>query len=65
MADKTQVITDCEPMLRTLIDMKDIDAEIERLIGECDIITELVKAAVKENSSAAQSPEEYLKSTVA
>ena len=61
MANKTQVITDCELMRRTLTDLRDIDAEIVRLSEECEIVAELVRSLVKENSSTAQSQEEYLK----
>lgn len=61
MADKTQVIADCELMRRALTDMRDLDAEIARLSDECEIVAELVRSLVKENSSTAQSQEEYLK----
>ena len=61
MANKTQVITDCELMRRTLTDLRDIDAEIVRLSEECEIVAELVRSLVKENSSTALSQEEYLK----
>ena len=61
MANKTQVITDCELMRRMLTDLKVIDAEIARLSEECEIVAELVGSLVKENSSTAQSQEEYLK----
>ena len=61
MANKTQVITDCELIRRALTDMRDLDAEIARLSEECEIVAELVRSLVKENSSTAQSQEEYLK----
>ncbi|MDP3447615.1 MAG: recombinase family protein [Eubacteriales bacterium] len=61
MANKTQVIADCELMCRTLTDLNDVDAEIARLSEECEIVAELVRSLVNENSSSAQSQEEYLK----
>ena len=61
MANKTQIIADCELMRRTLTDLREIDAEIVRLSEECEIVAELVRSLVKENSSTAQSQEEYLK----
>ena len=48
-------------MRRTLTDLKEIDAEIALLSDECEIVAELVRSLVKENSSTAQSQEEYLK----
>jgi hypothetical protein len=48
-------------MRRTLTDLRDIDAEIVRLSEECEFVEELGRAVVKENSSTAQSQEEYLK----
>lgn len=61
MANKTQIIADCELMCRTLTDLNDVDAEIARLSEECEIVAELVRSLVNENSSSAQSQEEYLK----
>jgi hypothetical protein len=61
MANKTQVIADCELIRHTLTDLRAIDAEIARLNEECEIVAELVRSLVKENSSTAQSQEEYLK----
>ena len=61
MENQIQVIADCELMRRTLTDLGDIDAEISRLGEECEIVAELVRSLVKENSSTTQSQEEYLK----
>jgi len=59
MVKKTQVIANCKPMRRMLTDLREIDAEIARLSEECEIVAELVRLLVKENSSTAQSQEEY------
>ena len=57
----TQVIEDCELMRRSLTDFAAIDAEIARQLEETEVVAELVKAAVKENASTAQSQEmDYL-----
>ena len=42
-------------MRRSLTDFDAIDAEITRLLEETEVVAELVKAAVKENASTAQS----------
>ena len=61
MENRRQVIDDCELMRRSLTDFDAIDAEITRLLEETEVVSELVKATVKENASTAQSQEEYLK----
>ena len=44
-----------------MTDFEALDAEIERQLEETQVVAELVKAAVKENASTAQSQEAYLK----
>jgi predicted nuclease with TOPRIM domain len=61
MADKAPAIADCELTRRSLTDLRDIDVEIARLSEDCEIVAERVRSLVKENSSTAQSQEEYLK----
>jgi len=48
-------------MRRTLTDLRGIDAEISRFSEECEIVAEMVRSLVKENSSTAQLQVEYLK----
>lgn len=43
------------------MDSGTLDADIERQLEETQVIAELVKAAVKENASTAQSQKTYLK----
>lgn len=43
------------------MDFTTIDAEIERLTEETQVVAELVKTVVKENASTAQSQEAYIK----
>ena len=61
MENREQIIKDCETMRRALTDFAALDAEIERQLEETQVVAELVKAAVKENASTAQSQEAYLK----
>lgn len=48
-------------MRLALMDFETLDADIDRQLEETHIVAELVKAAVKENASTAQSQESYLK----
>lgn len=61
MENQEQIIKDCETMRRALTDFAALDAEIERQLEETQVVAELVKVAVKENASTAQSQEAYLK----
>ena len=61
MENREQIIKDCETMRRALTDFAELDAEIERQLEETQVVAELVKAAVKENASTAQSQEAYLR----
>lgn len=46
-------------MQATLTDCTGIDAEIESLLEEIDVVTELTKRCIAENSQTAQNQEEY------
>ena len=59
MEKRTQIIVDCEAMRKELTDFKSLDADIERKLEETQVVAELVKAAVKENATKAQSQESY------
>ena len=61
MEDRVQIIKQCEAWRDRLMDFSTLDADIERQLEETQIVAELVKAAVKENASTAQSQETYLK----
>ena len=61
MQNQKQVIEDCELMRRSFTEYDALDAEIARQLEETEVVAELVKAAVKENASTAQSQEEYLR----
>ena len=60
MQNRKQLIEDCELMRQTLIDFSILDADIEKQFTETQVVAELVKAAVAENASTAQSQEAYI-----
>ena len=49
----------CRLMQATLTDCTGIDTEIESLLEEIDVVTELTKRCIAENSQMAQNQEEY------
>lgn len=56
---KDNILEDCRLMQATLTDCAGIDAEIESLLEEIDVVTELTKRCIAENSQTAQNQEEY------
>ena len=56
---KDNILEDCRLMQATLTDCTGIDAEIESLLEEIDVVTELTKRCIAENSQMAQNQEEY------
>lgn len=60
MGNRKQIIEDCELMRKTLTDFKTLDADIERQFEKTQIVAELVKVAVKDNATTAQSQKAYL-----
>jgi len=56
---KDNVLEDCRLMQATLTDCTGIDTEIESLLEEIDVVTELTKRCIAENSQTAQNQEEY------
>ena len=59
MKDKTKVIDDTEAVIAMLTNTDEIDKRIASLTGEIEIVSELVKKLIRENSSAAQSQDDY------
>lgn len=59
MKDKTKVIEDTEAVIAMLTNTDEIDKRIASLTSEIEIVSELVKKLIRENSSAAQSQEDY------
>ena len=56
---KDTILEDCRLMQSTLTDCSGLDAEIESLFEEIDVVTELTKRCIAENSQTAQNQEEY------
>ena len=56
---KDNILEDCRLMQATLTDCTGIDTEIESLLEEIDVVTELTKRCIAENSQMAQNQEEY------
>ena len=56
---KDSILEDCRMMQTTLTDCTGIDAEIDSLLEEIDVVTELTKRFIAENSQTAQNQEEY------
>lgn len=61
IADRESVISDCVLMRQVLSNAAELDAELDSLNEEITVVSELVKACVRENASTAQSQEEYAK----
>lgn len=59
LADKDSALENCRLMQSTLTDCSGLDAEIESLLEEIDVVTELTKRCIAENSQTAQNQEEY------
>ena len=59
LADKDSALENCRLMQTTLTDCTSIDAEIKNLLEEIDVVTELTKRCISENSQTAQDQEEY------
>ena len=56
---KDSILEDCRLMQTTPTDCTGIYAEIESLLEEIDVVTELTKRCIAENSQTAQNQEEY------
>ena len=59
LADKDSALENCRLIQSTLTDCSGLDAEIESLLEEIDVVTELTKRCIAENSQTAQNQEEY------
>ena len=54
MKDKASVIEDTEVVIEMLTNTDEVDRRIASLTSEIDIVSELVKKLIRENSSTAQ-----------
>ena len=58
--DKERLLDDCRMMQAALTDTSEIDRELETLAEEMEVVTELIKKCIDENSRTAQDQDEYL-----
>ena len=56
---KDNILEDCRLMQATLTDCTGIDKEIQTLLEKIEVVTELTKRCIAENSQTAQNQEEY------
>ncbi|MGX8709456.1 MAG: recombinase family protein [bacterium] len=61
MENREGVISDCNQIRNLVSDCTELDAEIDKLTEEIEVLAEMVKACVKENAASAQSQKEYTK----
>ena len=61
MTDKTKVIEDCHLMIETICNCTELNAEIETLNEELNVVSGLVSQCVNENARKKQSQESYAK----
>ena len=61
MQNRDCVISDCNQIRNLVSDCTELDAEIEKLTEEIEVLAEMVKACVKENATSKQSQEDYTK----
>lgn len=59
LSDKDALLEDCRLMQTTLTDCSSIDAELDELLQELAVVTELTQRCIKENASQAQNQDEY------
>ena len=59
IGSKDNILEDCRLMQTTLTDCTGIDAEIESLLEEIEVVAELTKRCIAENSQTAQNRNEY------
>jgi len=61
LGGKDTLLEDCRIMQSHLTDCSAIDAELEELRQEIEVVTELTQRCIHENARSAQSQEEYTK----
>lgn len=59
--DRDSLLEDCRLMLDAICDCSDIDEKLQKLYAEVEVVTELTRKCVEENSQATLNQEEYLK----
>lgn len=59
IADKSAVIAVCRETVKTITDTSEIDRETKELKSEIDVLLELMKQSISDNSSSARDQKEY------
>lgn len=59
LGSKDALLEDCRLMQTALTDCSAIDAELDGLLQEIEVVTELTQRCIQENAQSAQSQEEY------
>ena len=60
LENRATLLDDCRLMQTELTDCSGIDSEISELYQEMDVVTELTRKCIEQNSQSAQSQEEYI-----
>ena len=61
MTNKEEVIKDCENTVLSFVSTEDLDSKISKLQKESEIIVELMKSLIYENSRKMMNQDEYNK----
>lgn len=59
MTHKESILDDCRLMQTVLTDCAEIDTELEELLQEIDVVSELTRRCIEDNSHSAQDQDEY------
>ena len=59
--DRERLLEDCRIMQETLTDTSELDSQIEKLDEEMEVVTELIRKCIEENSTKAQNQGDYMK----
>lgn len=59
LESREQLIEDCRLIQDALTDTTEIDAELNRLLAEVNVVTELTRQSIEENSTVALNQKDY------
>ena len=60
LTDRTALIEDCELMCKTLLNFKEIEIKSNKLLEEMNVVSELVKKLISENSDTPMNQDDYI-----
>ena len=61
LSDRTTLIDDCELMRKTLLNLKETEIKSKELLEEMNVVSELVKKLIDENSNTPMNQNDYIK----